>query len=123
MLEIHKTPLDVYTEFQSKIIKFDQDMLLSGLALYIEHDDVTLRPKGSDIVVGVDTDLPDNLKLSDLAEALHAGKGAFVEIVAALVRMVSTSSRPDQRRAMDEAMDRLADFSQFLTREPAKEEG
>lgn len=72
-------------------------------------------------MVGVATYFPDDFKLSDLAEALHAGKAAFLEIVETLIRMVSTSSRPAQRLAMEDAMDRLADFSHFLTREPADE--
>jgi hypothetical protein len=70
MLEIEKTPLETLMECRSNIISLDQDMLLSGFALFIEPDQASVRPKTDDIVVGVATDLPDDLKVSDLAEAL-----------------------------------------------------
>ncbi|WP_375590266.1 hypothetical protein ABWH89_05610 [Hoeflea alexandrii] len=121
MLEIEKTPLETHTEFLAKIIALHQDMLLSGFALFIEPDKATLRPKADEIVVGVATDLPDDLKVSDLAEALEEGEAAFLAIIEALIKMVSTSSRPDRRILMDEAMDRLDDFAQILVRKVAEE--
>lgn len=121
MLEIERTPLETLTEFRSNIISLDRDMLLSGFALFIEPDEASLRPKSDEIVVGVATDLPDNLKVSDLAVALEEGKPAFLAIIEALVKMVSTSSRPDRRILMNEALDHLDDFSQFLVHKPAEE--
>lgn len=121
MLEIEKTPGETHTEFLANIIALDQDMLLSGFALFIEPDQASVRPKTDEIVVGVATDLPDDLKVSDLAEALEEGEAAFLAIIQALIRMVSTSSRPDRRILMDEAMDRLDDFAQLLVRKSKEE--
>jgi hypothetical protein len=121
MLEIEKTPLETHTEFRANMIGLDRDMLLSGFALFIEPDQATLRPKSDEIVVGVATDLPGNLKVSDLVEALEEGEAAFLAVVEALIRMVSTSNRPDRRILMDEAMDRLDDFAQLLVRKVAEE--
>lgn len=121
MLEIERTPLETITEFRSNIISLDCDMLLSGFALFIEPDQASVRPKNDEIVVGVATDLPDDLKVSDLVEALEEGEAAFLAIIEALIRMVSTSNRPDRRILMDEAMDHLDDFAQLLVRKVAEE--
>jgi hypothetical protein len=121
MLEIERTPLETLTEFRSNIISLDCDMLLSGFALFIEPDQASVRPKIDEIVVGVATDLPNDLKVSDLAEALEEGEAAFLAIIEALIKMVSTSSRPGRRILMDEAMDRLDDFAQLLVRKVAEE--
>lgn len=121
MLKIEKTPTETHTEFLANIIALDQDMLMSGFALFIEPDQATLRPKADEIVVGVATDLPDNLKVSDLVEALEEGEAAFLAVIEALIRMVSTSNRPDRRILKDEAMDRLDDFAQILVRKVAEE--
>ncbi len=120
MLEIEKAPVETYTEFRSNIIGLDHDMLLSGLALFIEPDHASVRPQSDAIVVSVAADLPDNLKMSDLVQALKEGEPAFLAIIEALIKMVSTSSRPDQRFLMGQAMDRLDDFSQFLVHKPAE---
>jgi hypothetical protein len=90
-------------------------------ALFIEPDQASVRPKTDEIVVGVATDLPDDLKVSDLAEALEEGEAAFLAVIEALIRMVSTSNRLDRRILMDEAMDRLDDFAQLLVRKVAEE--
>ncbi|PHR21998.1 MAG: hypothetical protein COA37_13605 [Hoeflea sp.] len=121
MLEIERTPLETITEFRSNIISLDCDMLLSGFALFIEPDQASVRPKTDEIVVGVVTDLPNDLKVSDLAEALEEGEAAFLAIIEALIKMVSTSNRPDRRILMDEAMDHLDDFAQLLVRKVAEE--
>lgn len=121
MLEIEKTPTETHTDFRACIIELDQNMLLSGFALFIEPDQASVGPKADEIVAGVATDLPDDLKVSDLAEALEEGEAAFLAIIKALIKMVSTSSRPDRRILMDEAMDCLDDFAQILVRK-AKEE-
>lgn len=121
MLEIEITPLETITEFRSNIISLDCDMLLSGFALFIEPDQASVRPKTDEIVVGVVTDLPNDLKVSDLAEALEEGEAAFLAIIEALIKMVSTSNRPDRRILMDEAMDHLDDFAQLLVRKVAEE--
>jgi len=116
MLEIEKTPFETLTECRSNIISLDQDMLLSGMALFFEPDQASVRPTSDEIVVGVATDLPGDLKVSDLIHVLDEGEAAFLAIIEALIKMVSTSSRPDRRILMDEAMDRLDDFAQLLVR-------
>lgn len=121
MLEIERTPMETHIEFRSNIISLDCDMLLSGFALFIEPDQASVRPKADEIVVGVATDLPDDLKVSDLAEALEEGEAAFIAIIEALIKMVSTSSRPDRRILRNEAMDRLDDFAQLLVRKSKEE--
>lgn len=87
---------------------------LHGQELSIEYDAVTLRPTGAGSLVGVVTELPPSFRACDLLEALRIGEANFMKILEALERMATTSSRFDQKFALDAALAHLDDFSMII---------
>ncbi len=98
----------------SALNTLDPNMPLVDLELFLEHDKASLKPQGSNIVAGVSLELPQGFTAADLLEAFRIGERNCIAILEALVKMEATSSRPDRRFALDEALDRVADFSKIM---------
>lgn len=110
-------PLDhssTITTFRDQLNRLSADTSLASQELTIEYDCVSLRPIGTDIIAGVATELPAGLRVCDLLEALRIGECNFVKILEALEMMATTSSRFDQKFAMDAALGHLDDFSKII---------
>lgn len=102
------------TTFRDQLNSHSAETSLRGQELSIEYDLVSLRPIGTDIIAGVVTEIPAGFRARDLLEALRIGEANFRKILEALEMMATTSSRFDQKFALDAAHDHLDDFSKII---------
>lgn len=110
----YHTPQSVIENSRVALSSLDPNRTLSGLELFIGHNKSSLQPLGSDITSGVSLELPEGLKVADLMEAFRIGEANFIAILVTLRKMEVTLSRPDQRIALEEALDHLSDFSKII---------
>jgi len=102
------------TTFRDQLNRLSSDTSLAGQELIIEYDCVSLRPTRTHIVAGIVLELPIGLRVRDLLEALRIGQANFTKVLEALEMMATTSSRFDQKFALDAAHGHVVDFSKIL---------
>lgn len=102
------------TTFRDQLSSLSAATSLHGQELSIEYGGVSLRPTRTHIIAGIVLELPAGFQVHDLLEGLRIGEANFVKILEALETMATTSSRFDQKLALDAAHDHLDDFSKII---------